>query len=239
MKYTDYIQTSLRSGAFIVAALSLLVLPLITYAPTSAHEDNESESSDTTTSTDGTETEIETEIENETENEHRAAVQERVSAAKDRAQKSLSTLNDQKTQRTEDQRLKICQNREKAVNNKISAFSKAGDTQITRLETAYTKLTTYQLTNNVTVTNFAELTDTADAKQQAAVNAVDAMQAVATDIKCSSPDVAVNLATIKEAGLTARQALRDYRSALHDILVALVHATAPETDTTETTGGTE
>lgn len=213
----------LRSGALFVGALSILALPLAVLPQASAEDTN----TDTTTET-----------MTETDTPDQSRVQERLRAANSEAEKTIEQIRERaKTaEHTQTQRHLLCQNREQSMNTKINALKSAATSQLGNLDSAFMKLKAYQSTNNVTVANFEDLVAAANTQQQTATNEVAALGSAAVNVDCTSEDVAVQLGTIKVATAAARTALKDYRTALHNILVALAEATQT-TDTT--TGGTE
>jgi|GEM_PF-3766010 hypothetical protein len=211
----------LRSGVLLVGALSLLVLPLAVLPQASA------ENTDTTTETT-----------TETDTPDQSRVQERLRTAEIEAEKTVEQIRErsENTKRTQTQRQLLCQNREQSMNTKITALNSAAKSQLGNLDSAFMKLKAYQSTNNVTVANFADLVNAANTQQQNATNEVAALGSAGVSVDCTSENVAVQLGTIKQSVVAARTALKDYRTALHNILVALAGATQVA-DTTE--GGTE
>lgn len=211
-----------------LAVLGLLVLPL-GLAQVSALGDDNANSDTSTQSDDSSSDDSDT---------SKSELKQRLKEARASAQKRVETERENKKEQTKEKRKTLCENRLKTINNKISAYTKAGTTQLNHLNAVYDKLKNFQSENSVEVANFADLTAAADEKQQAAANAVAVLQSVATDVDCSDPEVAVTLGTIKEAAKAAKTALREYRASLHDILVALAQA-VDTAESTEDTGGAE
>lgn len=207
------IHKQLRSGAMLVAAFSLLALPLLVFSSVSAQ-------------TGGTNSDTQT----ESDTPDQTRVQTRIRTAETDAKQEVQQIRDraENTTRTQAQRQVACQNREQAMNNKIGALKTAAGNQLSNLNAAYTKLKTYQTQNNISVQNYANLLDTANTKMQTATNEVAALGSVSGNVDCTSEDVAVQLGTVKQAGVAAKAALGEYRVALHNILVALTDATTTQ-----------
>lgn len=227
-------QALVRSAFLVLAALVIVAVPLAggRVGAVTTDDDTPTSSDDTpvatTTSVDGSDGD---------DSEVQARVQERINAAKQKAQAQVESARKNVQAQTQEKRKQLCENRKKAIDNKLNAFTAAADKHLARLNGAYTKLKDYQTNRNVTVPNYDSLTATADAKQQAATEAVAALKSVSSGVDCSSADVSVQLKTVKEAGATARNALKAYRTSLHDILVGLAQATKATVQ--EKTGGSE
>ncbi len=207
------IHKQLRSGALLIAAFSLLALPLLVFPSVSAQ-------------TGGTTSDTET----ETDTPDQTRVQTRIRTAENDAQKEVQQIRDraENTTRTQAQRQLACQNREQAMNNKINALKTSASNQLNNLNAAFTKLKAYQAENNISVQNYTSLLDTANTRMQTATNEVAALGSVSGNVDCASEDVAVQLGTVKQAGVATKAALGEYRVALHNILVALADATTTQ-----------
>lgn len=169
-----------------------------------------------------------------TEHGLEAAVAHNLAIFKQHGHQNLAERRQNKQEKTAAQRQKVCVHIQKAVNNKLSAFDDHADSYLTRLNTAYTKLKDYQSTKNVTVSNWNDLLTAADDKQAAASASVDALKALGTSVDCTSSDPAGVLASIKSGAASTRYTLKDYRTSLKNIIVALAHANGTDDTTTKT-----
>lgn len=141
----------------------------------------------------------------------------------------LSNMRKKHGKHTHAQRMKICENREKTINNKVGAFGNHAVKYLERLDTIFTKVQNYQLEKQLPVSNYDELLQTTNAKQSDAATAVAALKLVAVNIDCSAEDPAAGLSTVKQAAHDARDALKAYRSALKDMVKALIQASSTTT----------
>lgn len=130
-------------------------------------------------------------------------------------------------------RQKVCENHQKTINNKLQAFNKHADTYLDRLNSAFTKLQAYHDNSKVAVANYDELVAAATAQQTAATNAVTALGSLGTTIDCSVNDPAASLATVKEGAASTRDSLKEYRTSLKALVVALMQANKTTTTTTD------
>lgn len=133
-----------------------------------------------------------------------------------------------------ERRQKTCENIQKAVNNKLAAFNQRADRYLGRLDDVFSKIQAYQAANNLPVSNYDELLQTATQKQSDAAVAVEALKSFGTTLDCSVSDPATMLSAVKEAGSEARDALKDYRKSLKEMVVSLVQAQGDTTETEDT-----
>lgn len=218
-------QPKLHAGLLVAALLSISVLVV---APVRAMEETSTDDSASVSNTDASTTGA----------DKRAAVQDRVSKLRADAKAKAAEMREGKQEKTAEKLQKVCENREKAVNNKLKAFNNAADKHLTRLNGVFDKLQSFQAEQQRDVANYDELVATANEKKQAATDAVTALKELAVDIDCTSTDPASSLGAVKTAAKDAREALKEYRKSLKDIVVALAQADkTTETDTTDTSEG--
>ena len=159
-----------------------------------------------------------------------AKVQERVLELKTKAKSNLAERRAGKETRTAEHRQKACEQRKVSINNKVTAFSKSADNILTRFDAVYTRVKDFKTDKKVDVANYDELIAAADAKQAAATEAVAALKETSTEFDCTSTDPAQTLATIKAATVDARTALKEYRTSIKNIVVALAQVQKNSTD---------
>lgn len=183
------------------------------------------------------EQESEGETEASTDDSRRDQVKNRVSELKDDAKKELDQKKEGREQRTEEKRRLVCENRQKAIENKLSAFNQAADKHLAKLDSVFLKIQSYKTAENLTPSNWVDLVENAESKQEAATVSVAALKEVAVDVDCNDPETVVKLSEVREAATAARTALHDYRKALKDMVVALAQAKDDTSDDTDTTSG--
>ena len=159
---------------------------------------------------------------------------------RDQAKKQLAEARQKnKTTRTVAAKQKACQAREKNLNNKIANYSKLADRKLEFYDTTFAKLQAYQTNKNLTVPEYGALVSTATAKQMAASVAVAALKDVSVEIDCSTTDPASAVATVKAAVVNARTALKEYRTAIKNVLVVLMTAKNGDDNSDTTSKPTE
>jgi hypothetical protein len=209
---------------FAVFMASLCALLVLAASPVLAHSSNSGSGGDddSVSSSGEVENETETEIHHQADlfrkdGEHKLQLQR---AEKGHA-KSLA------------QRARTCQNIQRAVNHKLKAFDNHADKYLTRLNDVFAKLQAYQTAQNISADNYDALVAAATQKQSDATVAVEALKSLGTTIDCTSSDPASMLASVKSGATDARDALKDYRKALKDIVVALAQANKNDDTATE------
>lgn len=224
-------QARFNFAVFMASLCALLVLaasPVLAQDSNSVSDDSTSSSDQSTTTEDNS---TSTETENETEVHQRAAM------FRQDGEHKLELRREAKDHtKSKEQRAKTCENIQKAVNNKLSAFDNHADKYLTRLNTLFTKIQAYQTEHKLAVSNYDTLVATATQKQTDATVAVDALKSLGTTLDCTSSDPASMLSSVKTGAADARDSLKDYRKALKDIVVALAQA-SDKTDTSTTTEG--
>lgn len=154
----------------------------------------------------------------------REEVKLRVNQLREDAKKDLEKKRDGRKEMAEEKRKLVCENRQKAIVNKLAAFNQAADKHLAKLNDVYTRIQAYKTAENLQPANYDDLVAAATAKQEAATAAVAALKEVAVGVDCSDPETVVKLSAVREAAKATRTALHDYRKALKDIVVALAQS---------------
>ncbi|MFA5003866.1 MAG: hypothetical protein WC498_01145 [Candidatus Saccharimonadales bacterium] len=232
----------LRTGIVLASCLSVLVLAV---APVWA-EHGQAETTTTTTNTGstttntGSTTSTDTSKKDSTSKDNETAV-EVENHVKDLREQGASLLTKEReakhTEHTHAEREKACEDRQGAIDTRTGNFGVAAQRHLDVFNGIFTKVQSFATTNKLTAPNYDSLVATAQAKQTAAQQAVDALKALNVKIDCTAPDPASAVATVKTAVANARTALHDYRVAIKNIIVALQSANSTENSTT--TGGNQ
>ncbi|MGB4966616.1 MAG: hypothetical protein WBO35_00240 [Candidatus Saccharimonadales bacterium] len=158
-------------------------------------------------------------------------------AAKEEIEKQRAERKDLKTAQ---KRTQVCDNRKKAIQNKIAAFTQAADKHLAKLSDIDARLQSYQLSNNIRAADYATVQTTAAEKKTAATLAVTTLKSLALDVDCSNPETVVALRAVKDAAIDSRRALHDYRMALKAMVAELRSVEKPAAeDPAATTGAAD
>ena len=171
----------------------------------------------------------------------REGVKIRVNQLREDAKKDLEKKRDGRKEMAEEKRKLVCENKQKAIENKLAAFNQAADKHLAKLDDVYTRIQAYKAAENLQPANYDDLIVAATAKQEAATAAVAALKEVAVGVDCSDPETVVKLSAVREAAKATRTALHEYRKALKDIVVALAQSKddAENGDETTSDSGTD
>jgi hypothetical protein len=237
---------------FALAAVGFLLVLFVAAQPASARSGEDDAVAQTVAEQETeTETESETESESAEDTERSETVKSRVNEARENAKKDLEDRLDGRAEMKAEKRQLVCENRQKAIQNKLAAFNDAADKHLSKFNSVYDKIQAYQEDENIQPADYDALVTAADAKKQAATDAVAALKEVAADVDCASPETVVKLGAVRDAAKETRTALHEYRMALKDLVVAIAQSkggqdsaddttnTAEAADATDTTDATD
>lgn len=171
-------------------------------------------------------------------------VEERKAAIKER----LETAKTDRATKLADKRLENCEKREARINDIFAKATERNTKQLAVFQKIEERVKAFYASKNITAEGYDEAVMNADEKEAAAVAAIEA--STETTFDCATTDGAKPGSVIKEAMTARHAALKDYRTAIKDlILVVKKHNgqnrgasgdTTTDTDTdTETTTGPE
>ena len=233
-------------------AVSVLMVSSLAVAPVFAEHGSSSDStessaetavstSDTTTAVkadDNTSVKSDVEIENET---HVSATQVKNESGSLRAEaaKLLATeRQNEKAQKTAEQRLKACQAHQTEVTTREQNYARNAQKHLDVFNGIYVKVLAFQTSKNLTSADLTSLKSAADTQKAAAATAVAALSSTDLKLDCSSPDPAATVATLKTTVKTARTALQDYRTAIKNLIVGLEKAVGSTSSSTSSDSNT-
>jgi hypothetical protein len=168
---------------------------------------------------------------------NQAKVEDRIKTLRATGQEKLAERRAGHEAKTAERRQQICENRKTGINKKITAFSKAADTKLTQFNNVYTRVKEFKTDKQLEVSNYAELVAAADAQQTTATEAVAALKELSADFDCTKTDPAQTLAAIKASTTDAKTALKDYRTSIKNIVVALAQVNKSSTTGTDDQSG--
>lgn len=240
-----------RTRSFVLMLATFASLFVLVAAPVAADSGSDSSgssgsgssSTDTTTSGstgsgDSTTTGTTTDQTETSDSSTNQSVSDEVSQLRQDAKDALKTMREQEhNNSTTKGRELACQNRQSAINNRISDFATAAQRHLNVFTDIFTKVQTFYTTKGLNVSNYSTLVATVTAKQTAAQTAVDTLKSLDVKIDCTQPDPAQSLQTVKTAVANARTALQAYRQSIKDLIVAISNSI--DTQTQSTTGGNQ
>jgi hypothetical protein len=202
---------------------SLLTLSLAT-VPVYAHNgaDDAVESSSTSSSTTTTEdhhTSTSTEI-THTQSGRPARLTANHTEAAAENEHATTKVEDKTVKQTAKQQ-KRCEKRQTKVNAIRTRIADRGQKQVDLFSTIATRVETFYTTKGKTVSNYDQLVADVTAKHDAAVAALTNIKTTPVALKCDGTDANGAAASFKDALKTEIQALKEYKTAVKNLIVGV------------------
>lgn len=144
---------------------------------------------------------------------------------KDKALEKTAEVKDKVATRLSDAKLKICQNRETAIQKRSTQLTKLAEKMIANFEKHATRVQTYYTDIVVpagrTVDNYDGLVTEIATQKAATQTALTTAQAQAEAFNCDGDDPKGQLKTFNEQMRTVKKSLKDYRTAVRNLIVAV------------------
>lgn len=135
--------------------------------------------------------------------------------------------------RLQDAKLKACQNREKVIKKIMSRVADRGEKQLELFSTIADRTKTFYANKNLTIGNYDALVTEVDTKKSVAQETVRTIKSASTTFTCDSNTPKETVGSFKESLAAEIKALREYRTAVKDLIVGVKSAH----DTTNTKAG--
>lgn len=122
-------------------------------------------------------------------------------------------------------KLKVCQNKEAAIQKRNTALNKMAANMLTKFDSIATRVETYYTTKAVpagkTVTNYDALVAEIATKKTAVTVALTTANTDAAAFSCASDDPKGQLTLYRTDMQAVKQALKDYRTSIKNLIVAV------------------
>lgn len=142
-------------------------------------------------------------------------------AAKKKAEAAREAAKVKADAKLAENKQRICEQKQTRLQGRLDKIAAQGTRQLAVFEKISTKVQEFKTTKNLTVTNYASLVEKVDAAHVDAVKAVaDATKAPTFD--CADPVAAkTTVEAYKKAIVARNKALKTYKTAVKDLLVAV------------------
>ncbi len=165
--------------------------------------------------------------------ERREAGQQTVQTQQE-AQTQSTERREQGQARLEAAKLKVCQNREKAIQNIMARISDRGNKQLDVFTKISDRVQAFYTEQGNTLSNYDALVAEVNAKKEAARTAVDVVHDGSHEFKCDGKNPKAVADSFKEDLKAMNAALKEYKTAVKNLIVGVKSA-----QSTTTEGGTE
>jgi hypothetical protein len=139
-------------------------------------------------------------------------------------QKSPEERKEAAKQRLDDQRLKICLNREKTINNVMVRMSNRGAKHLEVFNKISERVQAFYKNKGLNVANYETLVADIQAKKIAAEAAVAKTKASSVEFKCDGSDPKGAAQVFKDNLKAQNEALKAYKTAIRNLIVAVKSA---------------
>lgn len=161
-------------------------------------------------------------------------LREKAQEARRTAEARVEAKKEEIAQKLEGKRLQACEHREAKINSILQKSAQQGDKHLSVFQKIEDRVRSFYEEKQLTVDNYEALVAEADSKEAAAVAAIGAVKGTAYE--CSGESTGKELGGLLKTTMKQQHAaLRDYRTAIKDLIVG-VRQGAAEAEETETEG---
>ncbi len=136
-------------------------------------------------------------------------------------------------------KLKVCQNREKAIDNIMKRIAERGQKHIDLFSTIATRTETFYTTKGKTLSNYDALVAAVDAKKVLAQAAVDKVKGDSVTFKCDGTDPKGAGELFKADLKLEISALKEYRTSVKNLIVGVKSVQGTTSSTENKTTSTD
>lgn len=118
-------------------------------------------------------------------------------------------------------KLRVCQNRQRAITNIMSRIADRGQKQLTLFGTIATRVETFYANKGKTLSSYDSLVADVNAKQAAAQTTVDTIKSASIGFSCDGTNPQGFVSSFKSSLKSEITALQDYRTSVKNLIVGV------------------
>lgn len=118
-------------------------------------------------------------------------------------------------------KLRVCQNRQKAITNIMARIADRGQKQLTLFGTIATRVENFYTQKGKTLADYNTLVANVNTQQTAAQSTVDAIKSASSGFSCDSSDPQAFVGTFKDSLKSEISALQAYRTSVKNLIVGV------------------
>lgn len=160
----------------------------------------------------------------------KAQAQTRADEAKARVEARMTEAK----QRLEGKKLELCQAREQRITSTMEQMTSRGDKHYDVFTKIADRVKAFYTDKKLTVANYDALTAEVDAKAQAVEAAIASTKSVGSVFTCNNDNPKVSSAAFRDAFKAQVAALKDYRTSIKNLIVAVKSAQSNATQNNQT-----
>lgn len=134
------------------------------------------------------------------------------------------------------QKLKLCQNRQKVITRVMGRISDRGQKQLNLFSSIATKTENFYTKKGKTLSNYDVLVTDVNTKKQAAQMAVDDVKAKSQTFTCDGADPKGMVTTFRQSLKNETAALKEYKTAVKNLIVGVKSVQGTTSSTSKTSG---
>ena len=147
--------------------------------------------------------------------------QEYQTTARQVAQETVAEKREMAQAKLTEAKLRACQNRQKAVAGIMMRMTERAQKQVNLFSTIAERTKSFYEDRGKTLANYDELVADVDAKKANAQSLIDSAKATASTFDCNGEDPKGVVNSFKSSAETTRGALREYRTAVKNLIVGV------------------
>ena len=132
---------------------------------------------------------------------------------------NIETIKTERTEKLATKKLEICEKRQERINTLMVKATERNTKHLAVFQKIEDKVKAFYVKKNITVTGYELAVANADAKEADAIAAIEISNEVTFD--CATADAAKPGADIKAAMQARHTALKDYRTAIKDLILVV------------------
>ena len=138
-----------------------------------------------------------------------------------RSSATAADLAKERQARLSTARLKICQNRQKVIDNIMTRVAERGQRRLDLFTTIAMRVEKFYTNKGKTLSNYDALVAEVNAKQASAQTAVAAVKSASTGFSCDGTDPVGSITSFKTSLNSEITALKAYRTAIRNLIVGV------------------
>lgn len=231
---------------FSIAALLVVgLVPSVFYSQLASARENELRS------------EVETKVENEVElaessdrtqesiDERRAEAEKKALERRAEAEKKVAEIKaereaakEERVKKLDANKLKVCQRQEEKVTNVLKRASNQGTKQLEVFKKIADRTQEFATSKNLTAENYAVLVADVEAKYDVAKATMEGISSSSSEFSCEGDDPKLFLSSYRTAHKEKTEAMKAYKTAIKDLIVAVKSSQAATNGAGETSEST-
>lgn len=165
--------------------------------------------------------------------ENRRATEQAAKERRAAAQQELKERQAAAKERLSEAKLKICEKRQANINDRSTKIADRATKHLAVFDKIAERVKTFYINKGNTFDTYDLLVSEVDAKRTAAQSAIDNLTDLKASFNCSDAEPKLAIEGFKAAMTEAQTALKEYRTAIKDLIVGVKSANTSDSTSTE------